>query len=123
MIHTLINLTDANDDRMLPHIVKMIQTNGEYVKLMQGLHENFLSCKITDMGGRDPSVRTKIHQAGDWLDFFDQLDIAVNARQRNEFMAYMAYPAAKFHMLFATGLLKFRIEYPRVGYQVCITLL
>ena len=95
----------------------MINGNGEYANILQGIYENYLKCKITDMGGSLKNS-SKLEQACEWLLFFDGLDYAVKSKQLYEFSPYLGYSLAKFHQLFASPLLKFRIEYPKMGFTV-----
>lgn len=85
--------------------------------LRTGIHENYLSCKITDVGATG-QIKSKLDQVSDWLDFYMKLDQCLNANQHYECMAYMGYPLLKFHHLFASPNKRFRIEYPRASYQV-----
>jgi chromosome transmission fidelity protein 18 len=98
-------------------ILKMIQSNGEYDKILQGIYEHYLLCKITDIGATG-GVKSKLDQVSDWLDFYLNLDHFVNANQQYECMGYMAYPLLKLHYLFGSPNKRFRIEYPRASYQV-----
>ena len=123
-------MIEEDDGRSFSHIQAMIQANGEFDKLVQGtraisslypgVFENYLKCKITDLGTTGRIVKAKIEQACNWLRFYDDLDHLVNTRQCHEFMGYMGYPVVKFHQLFASANLKFRVEYPRSGYQASV---
>jgi hypothetical protein len=111
---------DSTSSSSLANVVHLSQTNGEYEKLINGVHENFLKCKITDVGGANYVMKPKTIQAFDWFQFYDLLEQQINSKQLHEFLAYMPYSIGKFHSLFAAPILKFKIEYPRSSYQVSI---
>ncbi|KAJ3174600.1 hypothetical protein HDU87_007082 [Geranomyces variabilis] len=111
------NETDQTD-KYVDRISSLVASNGEYEKLLQGCHENYLRTKIFDTargGTTTPGVeppKSKIEQAMDWLAFFDALNFRVNVQHAYGFSGYMAYPAVAFHKLFA-GTARVRCEYPR----------
>ena len=82
-----------------------------------GIFENYLKCKISDFGATDKIRKPKIEQAVEWLTFYDALEKQVTTNMMYEFMGYMAFPATKFYQLFASPILKFRLEYPKQTYQ------
>ena len=82
-----------------------------------GVYENYLQCKITDIGASS-GIKSKLDQVSDWLDFYLRLEQRLNVGQNYECMGYMAFPLQKLHYLFASPNRRFRIEYPRVAYQV-----
>ncbi|KAJ3153578.1 hypothetical protein HDU89_000620 [Geranomyces variabilis] len=112
------NETDQTG-KYVDRISSLISSNGEYEKLLQGCHENYLRTKIFDTArggsttapGMEPP-KSKIEQAMDWLAFFDALNFRVNVQHAYGFSGYMAYPAVAFHKLFA-GTARVRCEYPR----------
>ncbi|KAI8906203.1 hypothetical protein DFJ77DRAFT_477944 [Powellomyces hirtus] len=120
---------DDQDDtgRYIQRLHTLIAGNGEYDKIIQGCHENYLRAKIFDTAslpkpGEKCAVsvipsdvykpRTKIDQACDWLAFFDTVHHTATVKHGHEVGAYMAYAAVSFHRLFASAA-RVRLEYPR----------
>ncbi|KAJ3163636.1 hypothetical protein HDU86_000222 [Geranomyces michiganensis] len=104
-------------DKYVDRISSLVTSNGEYEKLLQGCHENYLRTKIFDTArvstapGVEPP-KSKIEQAMDWLAIFDALNYRVNVQHVYGLSGYMPYPAVAFHKLFA-GTARVRCEYPR----------
>uniref|UniRef100_A0A8C9VEL6 Chromosome transmission fidelity protein 18 homolog n=1 Tax=Scleropages formosus TaxID=113540 RepID=A0A8C9VEL6_SCLFO len=102
-------LSSAGAQR-LQHIVHLASSSGEYEKLTNGLHDNFLSMKL-----KDPSLRG-VCLALEWLSFSDLLNEAVMHLQNFSLMRYLPFLPAAFHLLFAATSVP-RINYPNSQYE------
>ncbi|KAG0222039.1 hypothetical protein BGX31_009398 [Mortierella sp. GBA43] len=91
-------------------MVTLIQTNGDYDKLMQGCFENYPTMIFHDV------AMSKVVECGDWLAFYDQLNGKVSSNFEYEVGGYIAYALVNFHRFFA-GSVRQKIEYPRKDYE------
>ena len=112
-LHSCISLFFSLDDNntYVSKMVTMVQTNGDYDKLMQGCFENYPTMTFHD------TAMSKVVECGDWLAFFDQLNTRVSTNFEYEVGGYMAYALVAFHRFFA-GSVRQKIEYPRKDYEV-----
>ncbi|KAI1316192.1 hypothetical protein EDD11_010364 [Mortierella claussenii] len=92
----------------------LIQTNGDYEKLMQGCFENYPNMIFHDV------AMSKIIECGDWLAFYDQLNAKITTNFEYEVGGYVAYALVNFHRFFA-GSVRQKIEYPRTDYESFVT--
>ncbi|KAF9115488.1 hypothetical protein BGX27_007617 [Mortierella sp. AM989] len=95
-------------------MVTLIQTNGDYDKLIQGCFENYPTMNFHDV------AMSKVVECGDWLAFYDQLNSKITSNFEYEIGGYVAYALVNFHRFFA-GSVRQKIEYPRKDYESFVT--
>ncbi|KAI7825988.1 P-loop containing nucleoside triphosphate hydrolase protein [Gamsiella multidivaricata] len=104
-------LEEGHDNNTyVSRMVNLIQTNGDYEKLMQGCFENFPTMVFHDV------AMSKVVECGEWLAFYDQLNSRITSNFEYEVGGYLPYALVNFHRLFA-GSVRQKIEYPRKDYE------
>ncbi|KAG0282220.1 hypothetical protein BGZ96_000726 [Linnemannia gamsii] len=103
-------LVKDDNNTYVSRMVSIIQTNGDYDKLVQGCFENYPTMIFHDV------AMSKVVENTEWLAFYDQLNYKVSANFEYEVGGYMAYALASFHRFFA-GSVRQKIEYPRKDYE------
>ncbi|KAF9546441.1 hypothetical protein EC957_009790 [Mortierella hygrophila] len=103
-------LVKDDNNTYVSRMVSIIQTNGDYDKLMQGCFENYPTMIFHDV------AMNKVVENTEWLAFYDQLNFKVSANFEYEVGGYMAYALANYHRYFA-GSVRQKIEYPRKDYE------
>ncbi|KAH7046343.1 hypothetical protein BKA57DRAFT_466280 [Linnemannia elongata] len=103
-------LVKDDNNTYVSRMVSIIQTNGDYDKLMQGCFENYPTMIFHDV------AMNKVVENTEWLAFYDQLNFKVSANFEYEVGGYMAYALANYHRFFA-GSVRQKIEYPRKDYE------
>ncbi|KAG0053134.1 hypothetical protein BGZ83_001606 [Gryganskiella cystojenkinii] len=106
-------LVKDDSNTYISRMVTMVQTNGDYDKLMQGCFENYPTMTFHD------TAMSKVVDNGDWLAFYDQLNTRVSSNFEYEVGGYMAYALVSFHRFFA-GSVRQKIEYPRKDYEAFV---
>ncbi|KAF9361013.1 hypothetical protein BGX26_006565 [Mortierella sp. AD094] len=101
---------DNDSKTYISRMVSMIQTNGDYDKLIQGCFENFPTMIFHDV------AMSKVVECTDWLAFYDQLNSKITSNFEYEVGGYIAYALVNFHRFFA-GSVRQKIEYPRKDYE------
>ncbi|KAF9133537.1 hypothetical protein BGX30_012241 [Mortierella sp. GBA39] len=104
------SLVKDDNNTYVSRMVSIIQTNGDYDKLMQGCFENYPTMVFHDV------AMNKVVENTEWLAFYDQLNFKVSANFEYEVGGYMAYALANYHRFFA-GSVRQKIEYPRKDYE------
>ncbi|CAI2191649.1 17891_t:CDS:10, partial [Funneliformis geosporum] len=102
------NFYDTNSRQNILRLTSLIRSSGEYEKLMQGCFENYLKYK-TD------SLKSKL-RACDYLNFYDQINSAINSHHFYEMRECLPYPIAAFHYLFV-GSPQNRIRFSNQDYE------
>ncbi|KAG9063033.1 hypothetical protein KI688_004633 [Linnemannia hyalina] len=103
-------LVKDDNNTYVSRMVSIVQTNGDYDKLMQGCFENYPTMIFHDV------AMNKVVENTEWLAFYDQLNFKVTANFEYEVGGYMAYALANYHRFFA-GSVRQKIEYPRKDYE------
>ncbi|KAG0219745.1 hypothetical protein BGX33_001062 [Mortierella sp. NVP41] len=106
-------LVKDDNNTYVSRMVSVIQTNGDYDKLMQGCFENYPTMVFHDV------AMSKVVEMTDWVAFYDQLNYKVSSNFEYEVGGYMAYALASFHRFFA-GSVRQKIEYPRKDYEAFV---
>ncbi|KAI8597020.1 hypothetical protein EDD21DRAFT_386544 [Dissophora ornata] len=107
-------LVKNDNSTYVSRLVTLIQTNGDYEKLMQGCFENYPTMIFHDV------AMSKVVECGDWLAFYDQLNARITSNFEYEVGGYTAYALVSFHRFFA-GSVRQKIEYPRKDYESFVT--
>ncbi|KAG0199946.1 hypothetical protein BGX28_006874 [Mortierella sp. GBA30] len=106
-------LVKDDNNTYVSRMVTLIQTNGDYDKLVQGCFENYPSMIFHDV------AMSKVVECGEWLAFYDQLNTKVSSNFEYEVGGYIAYALVNFHRFFA-GSVRQKIEYPRKDYEAFV---
>ncbi|XP_067933442.1 chromosome transmission fidelity protein 18 homolog [Watersipora subatra] len=105
----------ADNDSSLPRRVERVareaQACGEFNRLVQGLHDNFLNMKFKDCFMRN--VVTGMN----WLTFTDQVNKRIFSQQAFTLYGYLPYLSVIFHLLFAQTAVP-KVVYPKTQYEV-----
>ncbi|XP_059617862.1 chromosome transmission fidelity protein 18 homolog [Phlebotomus argentipes] len=113
----VFDATGENTSEMQPqqsrleNIVRVVQSGGDYERLMQGVFENYLNQKIGDAAMRNTS------EVCDWFVFADMLQKMINQQQNYAIYPYLPYSFALWHSLLAT-LQRATIAFPSKGFEV-----
>ncbi|GAB0095372.1 chromosome transmission fidelity protein 18 homolog [Sergentomyia squamirostris] len=91
-------------------IVKVVQSGGDYERLTQGVFENYLTQRITDVAMKSTA------EATDWFVFSDLVQKMINQQQNYVIYPYLAYPFALWHSLLAS-LQRANITFPTKGFE------
>ncbi|KAF8984494.1 hypothetical protein BGZ46_007861 [Entomortierella lignicola] len=108
------SLVKDDSKTYISRMVTMIQTNGDYDKLLQGCFENFPAMIFHDV------AMSKVVECMDWLAFYDKLNSKITSNFEYEVGGYVAYALVNFHRFFA-GSVRQKIEYPRKDYESFVT--
>uniref|UniRef100_A0A673A3X1 Chromosome transmission fidelity protein 18 homolog n=1 Tax=Sphaeramia orbicularis TaxID=375764 RepID=A0A673A3X1_9TELE len=98
------------------HILHLASSSGEYEKVAQGLHDNYLSMRV-----RDPNLHG-VCEALEWLSFSDRLNKVILHGQNFTMMKYLPFLSVSFHFLFAHTNVP-RISYPHSQHEVSTRIL
>ncbi|KAF7662666.1 hypothetical protein LDENG_00230220 [Lucifuga dentata] len=98
------------------HILHLASSSGEYEKVAQGLHDNYLSMRV-----RDPNLQS-LCEALDWLSFSDRMSHIILHSQSFSLMRYLPFLSVSFHFLFAHTHVP-RINYPHSQHEASSRLL
>ncbi|KAI8928179.1 hypothetical protein BC831DRAFT_449485 [Entophlyctis helioformis] len=111
---TVLGQKADENDKYVNRLVSMLQTTGDYERVMQGCFENYLSTQKFDTLGS--SSGSRFDQVADYILQFDTLESRINERQEFELMAYQPYTLVHFYRLFGSGR-QMDIPFPRADYQ------
>ncbi|KAI0243963.1 Chromosome transmission fidelity protein 18 [Massospora cicadina] len=96
--------------RPLDHLVGTVLTHGGFGILLDGCFEHYLHAKYID------TYMDKLWAAGEWMVWYDGLDLRVSGLQQNGLLAYCPYPVVAFHALFASASPR-RVDFPKLDRQ------
>lgn len=106
----VISNSDMSIRTRMANVLDTISSCGEYEKLAQGVHENFLKQKIHDnIDG--------IVEACNWFSFNDRVQHKINSLQNYVMYPYLPYAFVSWHFIFAS-LTYPQISYPQKQYEV-----
>ena len=122
VVENVFKLIDAKKERKkgqvattrgqsVARIADLAMTNNEYGKILNGCFAHYPNAPYHD------SLFAKPTSASDWLFFYDRCERGVYEEQRGELMAYMPYPIAAFHHLFATHDSQSSLERSRADFE------
>jgi chromosome transmission fidelity protein 18 len=106
----IISNSDMSIRTRMVNVLDTINSCGEYEKLAQGVHENFLKQKIHD--NIDGVV-----EACHWFSFNDRVQHKINSLQNYVMYPYLQYAFVSWHFIFAS-LAYPQISYPQKQYEV-----
>ncbi|KAI8055842.1 hypothetical protein BDF22DRAFT_672478 [Syncephalis plumigaleata] len=102
--------------RYTHRLVKAIQANGNYERIIDGCFENYPLVRYHDHAMKKPVLISQ------WFDVFERLyKYTVTSSHSTELYPYLAYPAVAIHPLFA-GSVHQPIVYPKTQYTTIATL-
>ncbi|KAL7752360.1 Chromosome transmission fidelity protein 18 [Sorochytrium milnesiophthora] len=96
-------------------LVKLMSTDGEYERILQGCFENYAHVRF-----RDPSMQ-KLVALFDHVHAYDQLSHRTFGSLGGELEGYLPYLLTNFHRYLASGM-KPPLEYPRADYEAFVAL-
>lgn len=100
----VIGMSDTSASTRFEHIVGMVNSCGEYDRLIQGVYENFLKQKL-----QDPNMEG-IVEANNWFCFDDRLQTKINTLQNYSIYPYLVFGFVSWHFSFAS------MTYPQITY-------
>lgn len=110
-----IGNSDTSTKTRMMNVLDIISSCGEYEKLAQGVHENFLKQKVHDnING--------VVEACHWFSFNDRVQHKINSLQNYVMYPYLQYAFVSWHFIFAS-LAYPQITYPQKQYEVMQKLL
>lgn len=107
----LVSMSDMSLSTRMDNILQVVQSNGDYDRLMQGVYENFLVQKFSDntMLGTAESI--------DWFSYSDRIHRMINQLQNYQIYPYLPFGFVVWHFNF--GSLNWpQLHYPSKGFEV-----
>lgn len=106
-----IGMSDMSLATRMENILQVVQSNGDYDRLMQGVYENFLTQKFSDMTMRG------VAESMDWFSNSDRIHRMINQLQNYQIYPYLPFGFVVWHFNF--GSLSYpQLHYPGKGYEV-----
>lgn len=108
---TTVAMSDMSQGTRMSNILEVVQSNGDYDRLMQGVFENFLSQKFSDntMVGTAESV--------DWFTYTDRIQRMIHQYQNYQIYPYLPFGFVVWHFNFGS-LTWPQLHYPSKGFEV-----
>ncbi|KAG4081820.1 hypothetical protein H8356DRAFT_1756084 [Neocallimastix lanati (nom. inval.)] len=100
-------------NRYISRLVSLINSNGEYEKIIIGCYENYIKLKTINFSS-DPN-KSKYVLISEWLEFYDYINLHISKFAHFELSEYAIYPIISFYRLFASSSL--RAAFPLAPYQ------
>ncbi|CRL05020.1 CLUMA_CG018188, isoform A [Clunio marinus] len=107
----MVGMSEISDRTRMDHVLKTVHSSSEYDRLIQGVHENFLTQKISDQ------TMSTVVEAHNWFCFNDHIQSKINNIQNYSIYSYLAYGFVGWHFLFAT-LTYPQIHFPHKSYEI-----
>lgn len=107
----VVAMSDMSLATRMDNILQVVQSNGDYDRLMQGVYENFLTQKFSDntMVGTAESI--------DWFSYSDRIHRMINQLQNYQIYPYLPFGFVVWHFNF--GSLSWpQLHYPGKGFEV-----
>lgn len=108
---TDVAVVDTSLKSRVDHVLNVVQMGGDYDRVLNGVHENYLNQKMPDANLHGLTVATE------WFCFTDQLQTLIHSQQNYIIYPYLNYGFAAWHLLFAS-LAWPKIVFPTKGYEV-----
>lgn len=108
---TDVAVVDTSLKSRVDHVLNVVQMGGDYDRVLNGVHENYLNQKMPDANLHGLTVATE------WFCFTDQLQTMIHSQQNYIIYPYLNYGFAAWHLLFAS-LTWPKIVFPTKGYEV-----
>lgn len=108
---SMVAMSDMSMATRMSNILEVVQSNGDYDRLMQGVFENFLGQKFSDntMLGTAESV--------DWFSYTDRIQRMIHQYQNYQIYPYLPFGFVLWHFNF--GSLSWpQLHYPSKGFEV-----
>ncbi|KAF6029468.1 CHTF18 [Bugula neritina] len=105
-----VDVVDNTISGRMERIYREAQACGEFNRMVQGLHENFINMKYKD------SNMQSIRSGMEWLCFTDQLNQKVISQQAFILSGYLPYLAVVFHLHFSQTSVP-KITYPKAQFE------
>lgn len=108
---TEVAIVDTSLKSRVETVLNVVQMAGDYDRVLNGVHENYLNQKMPDANLHGLTVATE------WFCFTDQLQTLIQSQQNYVVYPYLNYGFAVWHLLFAS-LAWPKIVFPTKGYEV-----
>lgn len=109
--HQSVAMSDMSLATRMQNVLQVVQSNGDYERLMQGVHENFLTQKFSD------NTMTGTAEAMDWFGYTDRIQRTINQHQNYNIYPYLPYGFVVWHFNF--GSLSWpTLTFPSKGFEV-----
>uniref|UniRef100_A0A182NGJ9 Uncharacterized protein n=1 Tax=Anopheles dirus TaxID=7168 RepID=A0A182NGJ9_9DIPT len=106
----MVTLTDMSATTRMSNVLQVVTMAGDYERLTQGVHENYLHQKMPD------ADMCGVAEATEWFSFNDRLQRTINQLQNYAIYPYLAYAFVMWHYLFAT-LAWPKLNFPSKGFE------
>jgi len=100
-------------NRYISRLSALINSNGEYEKIIIGCYENYIKLKTVNFSS-DPN-QSKYVLISEWLEFYDYINLNISKFAHFELSEYAIYPIISFYRYFASASL--RSAFPLAPYQ------
>ncbi|CAH1167218.1 unnamed protein product [Phyllotreta striolata] len=100
-----------NEANRTTKIFQTISSFGDYERVAQGVHENFISLKLRD------STLEGLSKAMDWFVFNDLISHQIHTTQNYSLSSYLPYGFIVWHFLFATTQAQ-KLNLPSAGFEM-----
>lgn len=107
----IVGMSDMTAGTRMDHVLETVNSCGEYDRLIQGVHENFLRQKM-----QDPDMEGII-EANRWFCFDDRVQRKINTLQNYAIYPYLVYGFVSWHFSFSSMAYP-SIMYPHKQYEV-----
>lgn len=107
----LVAMSDMSLGTRMSNILQVVQSNGDYERLMNGVYENFLGQKFSDntMLGTAESL--------DWFSYSDRIQRMIQQLQNYQIYPYLPFGFVVWHFNF--GSLSWpQLQFPSKGFEV-----
>jgi len=104
------SLDNTSPTARFSHILQLCQSAGEYEKVLQGIHENYLEAKC-----KDPHL-TGLNLASEWICFSDKINRYTGRSQDYSLVKFTSFLPILFHFLYASNA-PARIQYPHTQHE------
>ncbi|ORX54698.1 hypothetical protein BCR36DRAFT_403127 [Piromyces finnis] len=104
---------NALSNRYISRLTALINSSGEYEKIIIGCFENYIKLKTVNFSS-DPS-KSKYVLVSEWLEFYDYINLHITKFAQFELSDYAIYPIISFYRYFSSTTL--RSAFPLAPYQ------
>lgn len=109
----MVAMSDMSLATRMSNVLQVVQSNGDYERLTQGVYENFLTQKFSDntMQGTAESI--------DWFSYSDRIQRMIHQLQNYQIYPYLPFGFVIWHFNF--GSLSWpQLHFPSKGFEVSL---
>lgn len=107
----VVGMSDMSPATRMAFVLSTVNSCGEYDRLIQGVHENYLRQKMQDQ------TMEGIVEANNWFCFDDHIQNKINSLQNYAIYPYLVYSFVSWHFSFASMVYP-QITYPQKNFEV-----